>query len=181
MIKIEQLKIERINDFFDYLTVHLSENGINNAPRFQPLTKDQSQMNAEWKEKFTTGLNLEFGKPGWRKLWVATNEENQFVGHIDIRGHNVKNTGHRVLLGMGVDSNFRKLKIGQKLMAFILSYCKKDRTISWIDLQVLTNNQPAIHLYKKLNFQEQAVFTDMFRIDGDSYDYTSMTMDVSSE
>ncbi len=28
MIKIDQLHKERLNDFFEYLTVHLSENGI---------------------------------------------------------------------------------------------------------------------------------------------------------
>jgi ribosomal protein S18 acetylase RimI-like enzyme len=181
MINIEQLKIEGLNKFFDYLTIHLSENGTNNTPLFLPLTKDESQINEGWKEKFIIGLNQNSGNPGWRKLWIATNQENQIVGHIDIRGHHDKNTAHRVLLGMGVDSRFRKLNIGQRLVEFTISYCKKESQICWIDLQALTNNLPAIHLYKKMGFQEQAVFTDMFRIDNLSYDYTAMTLNVDSK
>ena len=116
MIKIDQFKQGDFNNLFEYLTIHLSENGKNKTPIFQPLTKEQSKLSIAWKEKFENELNKEVNKPGWRKLWIATNQENQIVGHIDIRSHKELNTEHRVLLGMGVDSNFRKLKIGQKLI-----------------------------------------------------------------
>lgn len=181
MIKIDQLKKERLDNFFEYLSIHLSENGIKKAPLFQPLTKKQSGLSAEWKEKFEKGLNKDFNNPGWRKLWIATNEANQIIGHIDIRSHNDSNTEHRVLLGMGVDSNFRNLKTGQKLIEFVIAYCKNDSKICWVDLQVLANNIPAIMLYKKMNFQEQSIIVDMFRIDTISYDYTSMTLNVESK
>ncbi len=178
MIIINQLNKERLNDFFDYLSTHLSENGINETPLFQPLSIEKSMLNDEWKERFKNGLKKDANTAGWRKLWIATNQENQIVGHVDIRSHNEQYTEHRVLLGMGVDSNFRKLKIGQKLMEFIINYCKNDDAICWIDLQVLTNNEPAIKLYKKMNFQLQSSMEDMFRIDKTSYGYTAMTLNV---
>lgn len=180
MISIEQLKEEKLDDFFEYLTKHLSENGINNTLRFQPFTKKQSKLSTEWKVKFENGLNKDFKTTGWRKLWVATNELDQIVGHIDIRSHIDQNTDHRVLLGMGVDSNFRKMKIGRKLIQYIVDYCKRDNDICWIDLQVLTNNIPAIRLYENLNFQSQSIITDMYRIDNKSYDYMSMNLNVDT-
>ncbi len=72
------------------------------------------------------------------------------------------------------------MKIGQNLLAFIIDYCKANRQISWIDLQVLTNNIPATKLYKKMNFEELSITKDMFRIDNISYDYTSMTLNVEN-
>ncbi|GIQ60778.1 N-acetyltransferase [Flavobacterium collinsii] len=177
MISIKELNKDRLGDFFQYLKIHLSKNGEKGTTLFQPLSKQQSTLSNEWKAKFEDGMNE---KVGWRKIWVAINEEEKIVGHIDIRSQNQSNAEHRVLLGMGVDSNFRNLKIGQNLLEFIIDYCKVNRKISWIDLQVLTNNIPATRLYKKMNFEELSITKDMFRIDNISYDYTSMTLNVEN-
>jgi ribosomal protein S18 acetylase RimI-like enzyme len=123
-------------------------------------------------------MNKAYGEIGWRKIWVALTKENNIVGHIDIRSTNKLNTEHRVLLGMGVDSNFRSLKIGHQLLEFIIDFCRNNRKISWIDLEVLTSNIPAKRLYEKMNFEQLSVTKDMFRIDNISYDYTSMTLNV---
>jgi ribosomal protein S18 acetylase RimI-like enzyme len=72
------------------------------------------------------------------------------------------------------------LKVGQKLLEFIIEYCRNNHKISWIDLQVLTNNIPATMLYKKMNFEQLSVTKDMFRIDTISYDYNHMTLNVDN-
>ncbi|MCO4293556.1 GNAT family N-acetyltransferase [Solitalea sp. MAHUQ-68] len=180
MISIKELDRDKLDDFIQYLTIHLSENGQNGTVLFQPLSKQQSELSNNWKEKFEDGMNKKNNETGWRKVWVAINEENKIVGHIDIRSHNQLNSEHRVLLGMGVDSNFRNLKIGQKLVEFVIGYCRDNQKISWIDLQVLTNNLPAIKLYEKMNFEQLSITKDMFRIDGCSFDYTSMTLNVEN-
>jgi ribosomal protein S18 acetylase RimI-like enzyme len=178
VISIKELNKNNLDDFIQYLTIHLSENGPETL--FQPLSQQQSGLSIEWKAKFEDGIHKKDGETGWRKAWIAINEENKIVGHIDIRSHNQLNTEHRVLLGMGVDSNFRNLKIGQKLLEFIIDYCRNKHQISWIDLQVLTNNIPATRLYQKMNFESLSITKDMFRIDNISYDYTSMTLNVEN-
>jgi ribosomal protein S18 acetylase RimI-like enzyme len=180
MISIKELNKDKLDDFIQYLTIHLSENGQNGTALFQPLSKQQSALSKEWKTKFEDGMNKKNGEIGWRKVWVAINEESNIVGHIDIRSQNQLNIEHRVLLGMGVDSNFRNLKIGHELLKLVIDYCRNNHKISWIDLQVLTNNIPATKLYKKMNFEELSVTKDMFRIDNISYDYTSMTLNVEA-
>ena len=177
-ITIEKISLDDYTPFFTYLDNHLSENGNENI-LFLPLSRDQLQLDSKWKKKFLDGFNKEFGQPGWRKLWVAKNHKQQIVGHIDIRSRNELNTRHRVLLGMGVDSGSRKLRIGQNLLDFVIQYCKAHKYIDWLDLEVLTNNAPAISLYSKNNFIVLANLEDMFRIDNKSYDYTSMTLNVS--
>jgi ribosomal protein S18 acetylase RimI-like enzyme len=178
MISIKELSKDQLEDFFHYLTIHLSENGRNGAILFQPLATQQSTLSDEWKSQFEDGMNKAYGEIGWRKIWVALTKENNIVGHIDIRSTNKLNTEHRVLLGMGVDSNFRSLKIGHQLLEFIIEFCRNNHKISWIDLEVLTSNIPAKSLYEKMNFEQLSVTKDMFRIDNISYDYTSMTLNV---
>ncbi|WP_196888479.1 GNAT family N-acetyltransferase [Aureivirga sp. CE67] len=178
MIKIKEIEPEDYDTFFNYLDNHLSENGSEANEIFQPLTTEQSILTEEWKYKFKTGFEKDFGEIGWRKLWIAENLDNQIVGHIDIRSRMELNTTHRVLLGMGVDSQFRKLKIGQQILEFVIDYCKLDSKICWLDLEVMSQNIPAIRLYEKYNFQQIGKTVDMFRLNNKSYNFTSMTLNV---
>lgn len=178
MISIIELNKEGLDDFFQYLTTHVSENGLNGITLFLPLSKQQSRLSNELKSKFEGGMNKEYGEVEWRKIWIAINQDNKIIGHIDIRSNNQLNVEHRVFLGMGVDSNFRSLKIGSKLLEFVIEYCRNNQRISWIDLEVLDNNVPAKNLYKKMGFEHLNTTKDMFRIDNISYDYTAMTLNV---
>jgi ribosomal protein S18 acetylase RimI-like enzyme len=181
MIVIKELDSERLEDFFQYLTIHISENGQNGNNFYFPLSKEQSILSNDLMMKFKEGLYKDVGETGWRKVWIALNQENKIVGHIDIRSNNQLNSEHRVLLGMGVDINFRGLKIGQSLLEFIIEYCRKNSKIAWIDLEVMTNNIPAKRLYEKMNFEYLKTIKDMFRINNISYDFTSMTLNVANE
>ncbi|MDX1907701.1 MAG: GNAT family N-acetyltransferase [Bacteroidia bacterium] len=180
MILIKELDNEKLEDFFQYLAAHISENGQNGPALYFPISKEQSILSHELMTKFKEGISKKMGEVGWRKAWIAFNQEGKVVGHIDIRPHNQLNSEHRVLLGMGVDIHFRNLKIGQKLLAFIIEYCRNNPKISWIDLDVMTNNVPAKNLYEKMNFEHVSTTKDMFRIDNISYDYTSMTLYVGN-
>jgi len=181
MILIKELDNERLKDFFLYLTIHISENAQNGTSLYFPLSKGQSKLSNELKKKFKEGISKKIGEHSWRKAWVALNLEGEIVGHIDIRSNNQLNSEHRVILGMGVDKNFRALRIGQKLLEFIIEYCRKEQKISWIDLEVMTNNIPAKGLYEKMNFELLNTTKDMFRIDNISYDYTYMTLNVENK
>lgn len=178
-IKIEEIQRHQFSDFFVYLTEHLADNGKNDM-FFQPASSTQVVIDYAFKENFRTGMDKPFGEKGWRKLWVARNEAGQIAGHIDIRSYGQLNTSHRVLLGMGVDLKHRKQKIGQRLLDFVIEYCSQDPRISWLDLEVLSLNLPARSLYQKMDFQEICTKTDMFRIDGKSFDYTSMSLNVDA-
>lgn len=176
-ISIKEIGEEEFGKFLAYLKVHLSENGDNDF-YFLPLTKEQSQFNVEWESKFKSGMKKDFGEAGWRKLWISLNEENEIVGHIDIRSRNELNTDHRVLLGMGTDYRYRNQKIGQRLLMHVIEYCKLHQQISWIDLEVLGANHKAISMYNKMGFQLLSHTKDMFRFQNQSFDYRSMTLDV---
>jgi RimJ/RimL family protein N-acetyltransferase len=177
MIEIVELDKQRLDSFLQYLSVHLSENGANDQTVFLPLSRKQSVLGNEWREKFELGLSKRFGEFGWRKCWLASSD-GKIIGHIDIRSYNQLNTEHRVLLGMGVDSQFRNRKVGQQLLDFVITFCKNSPEIAWLDLHVMANNLKAIELYKKLDFILVGKMDDMFRFDGKRYDYLHMSLKV---
>ncbi len=178
--RIEELNNNNLPRFLKYLEIHLSEND-HNGLFFLPMTKEQSKYNSEWEDKFREGMSCEIGQTDWRKLWLAVGQDEQILGHIDIRSRKELNTEHRVLLGMGTDRKFRQMKIGQQLLEYVLEYCINNPKILWVDLEVLAINLPAIGLYKKMGFKELSQIEDMFRINGQSYDYKSMTINVSAK
>lgn len=178
-IRIEELQEKNFSSFRIYLKKHLSENGDNDV-FFLPLTQEQSKFSPEWEDKFKIGLNKKIGETGWRKLWLAINEDNTIVGHVDIRSRSELNTEHRVMLGMGTDLDFRNRKIGQQLLIYIIEHCKKQSTMSWLDLEVMGSNTPAITMYEKMGFQLLSSIPDMFRFNNQSYEYKSMTLKVKS-
>ena len=176
-IKIEELEIILLENFSNYLGKQMLENG-NGDHLIQPLSRKQSILDKGLLDKFRNGIRMNFGETGWRKVWITKNKEGEIIGHIDIRSHKDLNTQHRVSLGMGVDAAYRKLKIGERMLDFVIKYCKNEPRIAWLDLEVLTNNTPAIKLYDKKAFQKHCTIEDMFRIEGHSYSYTSMTLKV---
>lgn len=180
MITIQELNKENLYDFFDYLAFHISENGLDGASLFLPLSRIQSTLSEALKSKFEDGLTKNFGEQGWRKTWLAINQENKIVGHADIRSNNQLNAEHRVALGMGVDRYFRREKIGQGLLDHVINYCKANPEIGWLDLEVMANNEKAKRLYEKMGFRQVGLIEDMFRIDNTSYNYIHMTLAVEN-
>lgn len=178
MTSIKELNHEDVERFFRYLAPHIAENGQQGDALYFPLSKEQSVLSPELSSRFKEGLSKSFGEVGWRKLWVAMDAHNEILGHIDLRSNNQLNASHRVVLGMGVQRDFRKSGIGQMLLEFVIDFCIKHPGIAWLDLEVMTNNDPAVRLYERMNFEKLSTTKDMFRIDGNSYDYTAMTLNV---
>lgn len=177
--KIYQITKKGLDKFFEYLDDHLSDNGKANTSFFQPLSSKHSKLSEEMKESFNIGLSIQVGHPGWRRIWVATDQSNEVLGHIDLRAHKEKYTEHRALLGMGVDRNCRRKGLGKKLILKAASWALSETSIEWIDLWVLSGNIPANQLYKSTGFNKQGEIEDMFRIEGSSHSYTLMTKRIS--
>ncbi len=168
-----------LENFFVYLEKQSSENGSEGRHLFQPASREESTIDAAIRDKFLCGVIVKKGEPGWRKLWPAKNETGSILGHIDIRPHSDKNSCHRVLLGMGVDINNRRIGVGEALIKFVVEYCKTEETIDWIDFCVLSGNDPAICLYRKMGFTIIGEYQDRYRIDGESISEILMAMPVN--
>jgi ribosomal protein S18 acetylase RimI-like enzyme len=179
-ISIEPIKTLAFNEFVVYLNHHLSDNGRSGEIHFQPLPHKESKFSAERATAFRNALDVSVRDPGWRRLWGAFTPQRQLVGHIDLRAHLERFAEHRCLLGMGVDREFRKCGLGQRLIKHAEDWAMAIDGIEWIDLQVLSANEPAIRLYNRLDFFKTGEIPEMFKIDGKSLSFTSMSKKIAA-
>jgi len=174
-VKIVEATTADLEAFYVYLNAQLEENNTNSAPSFQPLSKACSYVSEELKAKFQDGFQFEMGQTGWRKLWLAKEENNTIIGHIDLRQYNEPYKAHRVMLGMGVESRIRRQGVGAALINAVVVFCQHTEHVRWLDLNVLSNNLPAQKLYEKCGFKVIGNMSDCYRIDGHSVDELTMT------
>ena len=173
---IEPLAAGDLAEFIAYLNDHLADNGTRETGYFQPLPRSSSFFPADRMAGFRTGFDAAVGAKGWRRVWVARSGQRQIVGHIDLRSHPDGFAEHRCLLGMGVDKTYRRMGLGTALIDHARHWASNAGRLEWIDLQVISENQPAVELYLRAGFVRAGEIIDMFRLDGKSLSYTTMSM-----
>jgi ribosomal protein S18 acetylase RimI-like enzyme len=169
---------DQLPEFFHYLNDHLKDNGLNGAPLFQPLPRERSSFPQDKEAAFARGVRTPVGDAGWRRAWVAQGTDT-ILGHIDLRARPETGAGHRALLGMGVHRLARRRGLGGVLIASALAWARSATTLEWIDLEVLSVNEPALGLYRKAGFRVTGEIADMFRIDGERLAYTLMSLKLA--
>lgn len=177
-IAIDPVDVQEFDQFLVYLNDHLSDNGKEGAAYFQPQPQSESFLPPASRDSFIAGLVVPVGQPSWRRLWVARNPEGQIVGHIDLRARREPFSGHRCLLGMGVDRDHRRVGLGKRLLEHAQGWASASELLEWMDLQVLAVNQKAIRLYERMGFIKTGEITDMFRIDGQCFSHIDMTKNI---
>jgi ribosomal protein S18 acetylase RimI-like enzyme len=174
-VKIRPADAADLPAFFVYLDDHLRDNGRDGAPLFQPLSRAQSQLPPGLKVSFIEGMAIPVGQAGWRRLWLALDARGSIAGHIDLRARPEPLARHRAMLGMGVHRAHRRRGLGAQLLAAAVDWARGQDGLQWIDLEVLSANQPAVALYLRSGFTMTARIEDMLQIDGVSQDLSYMT------
>jgi ribosomal protein S18 acetylase RimI-like enzyme len=77
---------------------------------------------------------------------------------------------------MGVDRARRGTGVGAGLLAHARDWATSQTALDWIDLQVLSSNDPAIRLYQRSGFIDTGELVDLFRIEGRSMGFRSMAL-----
>jgi len=164
--------------FFVYLDDHLRDNGRDGAPLFQPpplpTMRAQSQLPPGLRVSFVEGLAMPVGEPGWRRLWLALDARGSIAGHVDLRARPEPGARHRAMLGMGVHRAYRRRGLGAELLATATNWARGEHRLKWVDLEVLSENRPAVALYLRAGFTMTARIEDMLEIDGVSHDLSYM-------
>ncbi|SHN10981.1 GNAT family N-acetyltransferase [Rhizobacter sp. OV335] len=174
---IDSLHSDAFDPFAAYLADHVADNGRDGMPLFQPLARAESRFDGERARTFRDALDVPMSEPGWRRAWVARHlADGRIIGHIDLRARAEAHTTHRCILGMGVDRARRGTGVGAALLAHARDWATSQTALDWIDLQVLSSNDPAIRLYQRSGFIDTGHLVDLFRIEGRSMGFRSMAL-----
>lgn len=176
-VAIRPATAEDLPALFAYLGEQLAENGRDGV-LFQPMAPTPDGVPPALRERFTAGMATPVGRPGWRQVWIALDDDGATAGHIDLRGRLDAASSHRTLLGMGVRQDLRRTGIGTRLVQEALAWARA-AGFAWVDLEVLAQNHQARALYARTGFHETGEVPDLYRIDGAQIGAVTMSMQLA--
>jgi RimJ/RimL family protein N-acetyltransferase len=115
---------------------------------------------------------------GWRRAWGLF-DGAELVGYIQLVGGALRSELHRVDMGMGVARSHRRRGGGGLLLHAAIAWARTQPSIDWMDLGVFSDNPGAQGLYVRHGFRAVGRKPDRFRVDGQSLDEISMTLNVA--
>lgn len=172
---IRQAKLADVEAYADHVVRHAAESGRDGMPYFA-LSRSTDRPSV------ITSTCERWDKPLTESLWGRTffliePADNKIVGHLELRGGRVPAEMHRATLGMGIERAYTNQGHGGRLITAAAEWARQTMKLSWIDLGVFQNNEPARKLYKKMGFVECGVRVDAFRVD-DGVRVTDISMSL---
>lgn len=107
-------------------------------------------------------------------MFIVAEIEGKIVGNLSFSGGPRQRIAHAGELGVCVLKEYWGQGIGTKLIEYLIDWCKESGIIRKINLRVRSDNYSAIHIYKKLGFNEEGLITRDFFINERFYDSISM-------
>lgn len=112
-------------------------------------------------------------------LLILAEFDGKLIGNIDISGHTRQMMEHTAVIGMGIISEWRNTGLGTQLMQHAIDWARENALLELLWLQVYTDNQMGLALYKKMGFQEIGVIPNFFKHDHRYYDNLTMSLTVN--
>ncbi|MBQ7060687.1 MAG: GNAT family N-acetyltransferase [Clostridia bacterium] len=85
--------------------------------------------------------------------------------------------GHRAELGISVLRSEWGRGVGTLLMEALIAYAR-DHGLEYLDLEVRSDNEKAIRLYKKLGFTVCGTIPGYMKVNGENHDVLTMCLDL---
>jgi len=100
---------------------------------------------------------------------VVAVADGEVLGWCDLRPKTAPTLRHSAVLGMGIITAYRGQGIGSRMLASTLELAWA-RGIRRAELNVRSDNTPAIALYRRFGFVEEGVCRNYMRVDDVDYD-----------
>jgi len=130
------------------------------------LTVDQEK---EWINSFLIYDN---------SLLLVAEYEGKIIGNIDLTGNHRKIMEHTAVIGMGMLHEWQHIGLGTALLSAIIKWAKNNPILELIWLQVYTENESGLNLYKKMGFTENGIIKIFFKQDDKYFHNLTMTLTV---
>lgn len=102
-------------------------------------------------------------------IFVAENNHNKLVGYLLVIGGNAKRNKHVAYIVVGILRDYRGQGLGKRLFEELVQW-SKEHGIHRLELTVVTLNEAALSLYKKMGFEIEGSKRHSLYIDGEFVD-----------
>jgi len=139
------------------------------TPKFEHEITLTLEQEKDWINSFITNDN---------SLLLVAEYENKIIGNIDLTGSRREAMKHTAVIGMGMIKEFRNSGLGTALLSSIAEWSKENPILELIWLQVYTENELGLNLYKKIGFKENGIIKNFFKHNNKYFDNLTMSMNV---
>ncbi len=164
---IKEIKIVDVEKFVEHLARHFEELGIDSIIH-SPITKLEEKEIPRYIDHAKKGISTSLNELNWNRIWGLF-EGDKVVGHLNLEGAKLDSMSHRVRLSMGLEINYRSQGFGRKILQCSLEWLSHQKSIEWLDLNVLSHNKRAIQFYENFGFKRISRVIDKFKINAFIY------------
>jgi RimJ/RimL family protein N-acetyltransferase len=159
----------------DFTALHRYANDLIDEDTFVMLS-GKPLSEAEEREYFRDSLKkVVTGK----KIHLVVYVDDVFAGSCEVRMFD-RRKGHVGEIGISLARDYRNEGIGTECLKVLIDQAEK-RGLRLLYLHVFENNQRAIHLYRKLGFQDAGTVPGMYSYKGSYIGETVMYLPVGSQ
>ena len=165
----------------EHLQRLIEQSGANGAPLYNAFNS-KMRANADsatvidagdLREKTAQSLK----SPRWYRCWTSE-AHARVVAHSFLMGGNFATEMHRAEITVGVEFEWRRKGLGRSLVESALQWAIQKTDLSWIDLQMIAVNEPALALYRRFGFKESSKISDRYRVDGFAVESLTMALNL---
>jgi RimJ/RimL family protein N-acetyltransferase len=169
----------RMNSFGIYLTSPMVNDAGKLIEFYEKVFKNSKTLATQLNEfdKTTKDFKniIELSKKNFGLRILIAKYKDRIIGNSDIYWNiNRARLERTAKLGISVLEEFRNMGIATTMLNNHLLWCLENPKIHRLELEVFSNNENAINLYKKIGFQEEGARKEAAYIDGKYYDILFM-------
>jgi L-phenylalanine/L-methionine N-acetyltransferase len=167
VFKIREARIEDAEGLIQCTKSYLKDG-------FIPLTENEFNPTVQEHENWVRGFIEEDNN-----LLLVVEANGSIIGNIDTTTHKRKMLRHTGFVGMGIHPDWQNQGIGAIMIHKTIEWCIKNPNIEVLWLQVFSNNEKGIHLYKKSGFIESGRQKNFIKTESNVYiDNVIMTLNL---
>ena len=166
-VTIRQAEIDDAERLLNCIKTYVPQSAY--IPKLEQEIKLTIEQEKEWINSFLTNEN---------SLLLVAEYNDEIIGNIDLTGSRRKIMEHTAVIGMGMLKEWKNTGLGTALLKFGIEWAKENTIRELLWLQVYTDNELGLGLYRKMGFEENGIMRNFFKQDGEYFDNLTMTMNV---
>lgn len=166
-VTIRQAEIDDAEKLLNCIKTYVPQSDY--IPKLEQEIKLTIEQEKEWINYFLTNEN---------SLLLIAEFDNEIIGNIDLTGNRRKIMEHTAVIGMGMLEEWRNSGLGTALLKLAIEWAKENPILELLWLQVYTDNESGLGLYRKMGFEENGIMKNFFKQNEKYFDNLTMTMNV---
>ena len=110
---------------------------------------------------------------------LALDSDQRVIGLAGLHGGSRQANRHTATIGIAVSPEWRGQGVGTALMQAIIDFARQGGVLKRLELEVISTNERAIHVYRKLGFVPEGLHRRKLYKDGQYHDNLSMALFIA--